>query len=307
MAKRKPMDVWIRESMTDADKEGRITSIALVAMIGMQEKEIHVVKLKEGDDRKPLDLAELLNGKAETYCQDSSTATTFRLLAFYGGRPDAESIYPFTMTGQANTNTTGLLTEQPTPQGMLQQDMRFKEAWMSQLFNRQAQMDRTSDFRDERAIQREDNYTRMISRLMTENMQAFDIVKDMMMKMAEIGFNRDMELENNRRATQTRTQLLKMVPPLVNQFSGGKIFPQSTEDTALIEQIAENLTPEYINFLSGILPPALWAPLSARLDKYNKEKVELEARIKSLPAGKSDDELGDTTVEGEAKKKTGND
>ncbi len=297
MSKRKPMDVWIRESMTDADKEGRISSIALVVMLGMQEKEIHVTRFKEGDDRKPTDLADLFRGKAETFCQDSSTASTFRLLAFYGARPDAEAIYPFTLPGQANTSTTGLLTEGPTAQGQLQQDMRFKEAWMAQVFNRQAQMDRTSDFRDERAIQREEMYTRMIAKLMNENMQAFEIVKDMMMKTAELQFNRDMELENNRRSTQTRSQLLKMVPPLVNQFSGKEIFPQNAEDTALIEQIAENLTPEYINFLSGIMPPALWAPLSARLDKYNKEKAELEAKVKALPAGKADDEIG---IEGEA-------
>jgi hypothetical protein len=159
-------------------------------------------------------------------------------------------------------------------------------------------MDRTSDFRDERAIQREEMYTRMIAKLMGENMQAFDIVKDMMMKMAETQFNRDMELENNRRATQTRDRLLKMVPPLVNQFSGKEVFPQNSEDTALIEAIAENLTPDYIKFLSGILPAQLWAPLSARLDKYNQEKAALEAKIKALPAGKPEDELDGT--EGEA-------
>lgn len=292
MAKRKPIDVWIRECMTDADKDGRLTSFALVVMLGMQEKELHVVKFKEGDDRKPQDLADLMRGKAETFCQDSATATTFRLLAFYGNRPDAEGIYPFTLTGQANTNSTGLMTEQPTPQGMLQQDMRFKEAWMAQVFNRQAQMDRTSDFRDERAIQREEMYTRMIAKLMGENMQAFDIVKDMMMKMAETQFNRDTELENNRRKTLREDRLLKMIPPLVNQFSGKEIFPQNSEDTVLIEAIAENLTPEYINFLSGILPPQLWAPLSARLDKYNKQKAELEEKMKKLPAGKAEDEVG---------------
>jgi hypothetical protein len=300
MSKRKAMDVWIRECMTDADKEGRISSIALVVMIGMQEKELHVTRLKEGDDRKPIDLAELFRGKAETFCQDSSTATTFRLMAFYGGRPDAEAIYPFTLTGQANTNTTGLMTEQPTPQGLLQQDMRFKEAWMAQVFNRQAQMDRTSDFRDERAIQREEMYTRMIAKLMTENMQAFDIVKDMMMKMAEREFNRDMELENNRRATQTRDRLLKMVPPLVNQFSGKEIFPQSSEDTVLIEAIAENLTPEYIAFLENAMPKELWAPLSARLDKYNQEKAALEAKAKALPAAKVEDDI-DGAIEVAAK------
>jgi hypothetical protein len=300
MAKRKPIDVWIRESMTDADKDGRLTSFALVVMLGMQEKELHVVKFKEGDDRKPQDLAELFRGKAETFCQDSSTATTFRLLAFYGGRSDAEGIYPFTLTGQANTNSTGLMTEQPTAQGVLQQDMRFKEAWMGQVFNRQAQMDRTSDFRDERAIQREEMYTRMIAKLMNENMQAFDVVKDMMMKMAEIQFNRDMSLEDNRRKTQREDRLLKMVPPLVNQFTGKEIFPQNSEDTVLIEAIAENLTPEYIQFLSGILPPQLWAPLSARLDKYNKEKTELEEKIKALPAAKPEDDI--EGIEAEAKR-----
>lgn len=300
-SKRKPIDTWISECMKDSDKEGRITSLALVVMLGMQEKELHVTKFNEGDERKAIDLADLFRGKAETFCQDSSTATTFRLLAFYGNRPDAEAIYPFTLTGQANTNTTGLMTEQPNVQGLLQQDMRFKEAWMAQVFNRQAQMDRTSDFRDERAIQREDNYTRMIAKLMTENMQAFDVVKDMMMKMAEQSFRRDMEIEDNRRKTLTRDRLMKMIPPLANQLTGKDIFPQNAEDTALIESIADSLSTDHIKFLEGMLPPQLWAPLSARLVKYNEEKAALEAKIKALPPGKADDEIDGGIEEEEAK------
>jgi hypothetical protein len=55
MKGRKTLDMWIKEALTDPDKDGKCSMISLVHMVGAQEKEIHTTKFSPGktwDDKE---------------------------------------------------------------------------------------------------------------------------------------------------------------------------------------------------------------------------------------------------------------
>jgi hypothetical protein len=137
------------------------------------------------------------------------------------------------------------------------------------------------------------NRTRLLQQ---DNMSAFDVVKDMMMRMADQQHNRTMEQQAFARATKERENWLKMAPPLINRLLGQDLFPQSMEDTSLIETIADNLTEEQLGMLQ-ILPEAIRGPLAARITAHMEKRTKEEAAMKALPQyrGSAEDDVAGGT------------
>lgn len=281
---RKTMDHWIRESLTDPDKDGPCTMLSLVHMVGMQQKEIHTTRLGGGKSWTEKQLSELFRDKASTYAQDLPGVQTFNVLAFYGGRTTPEASFPFLVNPEAAQH--GLATESPTEMGRLQQKMRHEEAGMQQIYRRQQVLDEYSlGIIEKQGV--------MIAGLLEENRDAFQIVKEMLMEQATQRHTREMERLQFERATAERKKLMAFVPPLVNTVTGKEVFPQSTSDSALIEMAAETLSEDKIQQLAAILPPELLGPLAARMAEHLQKKraaEEQKDRLLSMNGGHPDPE-----------------
>lgn len=272
---RKSLATWIDEAMRDSDKDGNISQLTLVHMVGQQQKEIHTTRFSSGKSWAAKDLAEMFKGKAETFCQDLPGVQTFQLLAFYGGRNQAESALPFIVNSLADHHQSGLSTESPTAEGRMMQNMRQSEMVFQQTYRRQQQQ-------DEYTLRLLDIQNRMISETMTENREFFGMVKEMMTAAALNQHQHRMaELEYERSSTE-RKKFMTFVPPLINTILGREIFPQSTEDTALIESIAESLTEEDVMKVAGVVKPELLGPLMARVEKALVKKRKEEEHDRSL-------------------------
>lgn len=271
MARKKSLDQWITEAMLDDDKDGKISAISLVHMVGQVPREIHAAKLVEGKKVDPKALADMFMGKAQTYCQELPGVHTFNLLAFYGQRSDPQAYHPFIVNSIPEHNGTALATENPTPEGQKMQAMRQGEMVFQQVYRRQAQLDEYS-----MNLIREQNV--MLKSALAENRDMFSIFKEVMLQMATNQHaNRMKELEFQR-STGERERMLKFLPPLVNTVLGKEIFPQSVEDTAIVEGIAANLKEEDLVKLGGIVPPEMLGPLYARVEKaMAKKRLEQEA------------------------------
>lgn len=297
MSKRKTLDMWIDEAFKDRDKELPCTQLTLVVMIAMQEKELHTVRLNPGHTLAPKELADLFIGKAITYGQDLPGTQTYQVLAFYKDRKEPEARYPFVPQIPTDIRSTGLTTEAPTAQGALQQEMRIKDQWMGLVFQRQRQMDQTAIEREERDAARAREDRQYIRELQQENRECFAVVKETMMMLADTQHEKKMKQLEFARATEERKKWLSFGPVLINQLLGKEIFPQNVEDTALIEAVAENIPEEQIKLLGSVLPPQLWGPLSARLERAMREKRETQEAIAALPAGDPNAELGNKAAE----------
>ena len=279
MAKgRKSLEQWILEAIADPDKEGKISALSLVHRTGAYgESEIHTYKFGGTSSADPKRLAEVFLGKAESYCQDMPGVQTFNLCAFYGGKKEVEARQPFTVNTQQENHTTGLYTEPPNAEGQTQQGMRHKEQQHQQVYRKQEWLDQYTL----RLLEFESSRNSALAR---ENMEAYQIVKDMMMEKGLNQHNQRMEQLQYARSTEERQKLIKMVPPLVNTLSGSEIFPQATEDTALVEGIASMLTDEHIQKLMGIgLPNEVMGALASRIMKAREKKEADEKRALELP------------------------
>lgn len=274
MAKKVSMSAWIRECMTDSDKDGSLSMLALVYMVagGMQQREIHTTKFAAGKSWSPDDLERMFQGKADTYTQDMPGTHDFQLMAFYGGRDTPQSYFPFRRVTQHDTDATGMMTEPPTPEGRMRQGMRWQDMQLSQVYERQRQLDSYS-------LSVISHQQQQITSLMRENRDAFEIVKDVLMKQALDSHGRQMEQLKFERASAERSKWITFLPALVNTVLGREVFPQATEDTALVESIADSLTEEDIMKLATTIKPELMGPLAARMQKYLvKKQAEEHAR-----------------------------
>lgn len=280
---RKSLAKIIDEALVDPEKDGRISAISLVHMIGQQRQEVYTIKIGATSNHDGASLEKLLKGKAETHAQDMDTVQSFALLFFYGGKNIEQGVQLFKVLPTVNPETAGLSTEAPTAEGRLQQDMRWKDALQMQVYRRQETMDNHSI----RMLEQQDKMLQraqdMMGRLMTENMEAFNIVKELLNERALGQHNHAMEQAKFHRETEERAKFLKFAPVLVNTIFGKEIFPQSTADTALIESIAENVDEEMIQKLAGLgLDPMVMGPLAARVMKAMEDKEKREAAARKV-------------------------
>ncbi len=277
LAKRKTLDGWIRETLLEEIDDKQCSMIALVHMQGQLQKELHTVKFAKGKNPTPEELARLFKSKAEAYAQDLPGVQTFQLLGFYGS-DQPQAFQPFTVTPAAGE---GMYSEAPTEQGRLGQSMRHADMLIGQVYRRQDQMDAMSL----RMIELQNN---IIVKLTHENHEAHEITKNILMEKALDNHNHVMKQLEHQRSTAERQKWMTYLPALVNTVLGREVFPISTQDTALVEGIADAMTEEDVMKLAAVLPPTMMGPLAMRMTQFmEKKKKTEETNAKALmpPAG----------------------
>ena len=283
---------WIKEAMNEGDKalggqqENPLSAIALVHLvggggIGGMEKEVYNVKLggSAGKAWKPNELGDVLRTKAQNYVQDAPGVQYFKLKAFYGS-DEPKMDFPFLVNVHVDNAGGSLFTEGPDERGQKQQGMRHMEMAMSQVFAQQQHLN--SHYQRALELLSRDAHDAKV-----ENREMVTIMKEMIMEKALNNHESRMKEIEAEKSAQTRSQLLKMVPPLVNTVTGRNVFPLESSDTALVELIAESLNEETLGKLAGAgaIPPELMGPLMARMQAHlQKKREETEAKRKLLPA-----------------------
>ncbi len=282
---RKSLAKWIDEALVDKEKDAPCSALSLVHMVGQTRQEIHSIKIAPTGSYDGKTLEGVFRGKAEAYSQDLQTVQMFALLAFYGKNTE-ESVQPFSCMPAHNPETMGLSTEAPTVEGRTQQAMRWADAQQTQVYRRQQTMDDFSIRMLEQQGRMVDRQGQMLERVMHDNMEAFTIVKDLLMQLSDKREGAAMARAEYERSTQERQKLMDVAPLLINQITGREVFPQSKEDTILVETLAQHVTPEHVEMLAALgLPPELLGPLASRFKRAIEEReAKAAAANKVLPA-----------------------
>ena len=275
--KRVTLESWIKDAVTDDDKDGHCTMLACVHIVGSVEKdEVHTVKLGGPKQWTPRELAALFQSKAEAYSQNIPGVQAFALLAFYGGREEAEAKHRFNIMGESEYGDSGVgVTEAPDGKGLLAQGMRHLEVSTQMMLKQMGVVLEASN----RTIAL---LTDQNEKLMAENHEALTVVKEIVLGQQTAVHQHKMEQLQHARSTEERRKWLTFAPALINTLLGRDIFPQSTADTALVETIAEALTEDDIRKLADMLPPQLWGPMAQRMTKVlqaRRQSAELESAI----------------------------
>jgi hypothetical protein len=278
---RQTLAQWIHECATDTDKTGQLRQIQLVHMVGQQRQEIDGCKFGGSKDLSIEALGQRFRSKAEAYCQDMPGVQMFMLLAFFGESREEEARHPFAINVNQH-GENGLMTENPTTQGMTQQHMRHAEMLVQQVYRRQQSQD---EFQLRLMERMESSLGRLQGALDNEiarRLEATDIAMQLLGRENDRYHEQEMERMRFERSTAERKKWLAFGPPLINSLLGREVFPQSTADTAMVESIIENLPMEDIAKIGGSLPPTVLGPLMARVQKYHADKEKDEKELEAL-------------------------
>lgn len=276
---KKPISAWIRRVINDTEADGgAISKIVLLHMNGTANgKELHAAKF--GDKSwKAEDLADMFRSIADDYAHELPGTQSFQLVAFYGEVNHPQRFKPFRIKGDADH--VGLGSEEPTNQGAMAQGMRYLDSFSRQVLERQRQLDDASAMMMQRQAQMIDTLSGHIHRLQEDQVAAFNAVQQMVAEKLTAENDRTQQFLAFQRATQERQALLQLAPALVNTLTGREVFPQSTEDTALIQTLVDNLQPEHMPALMKLaetLPATVQAPLMDRLNRAFEAREKKEA------------------------------
>lgn len=286
---RKTIEDWVSEVVLE--EGGSITAIVLFHMKrGDVEVEIHTCPYVSG--RKvgtPREVANMFRGKAETDCQDMVGPQVYILRAFYNGAQESKARFQFRLNGDNERfDSNGLETYQPDAKGALQQGMHLTEAIVQGTF-------RSHFALNERYDKIVDRLERNNETLFRENLEMRGLLYQEIEAKILKKHEQELELEKYRRSTEERKMWFKIAPPLINSIFGKEVFPLATEDTALVEMIAEKMSDGDVSKLMALnLPPTVIGPLISRFNRYMAEKKEgeerLQASIKELKAQNEVDE-----------------
>lgn len=278
---RKNLRQFITECLLVSDKQDlygvkKCTGFSLLHMRGGQEVELKTIKIGSRQ-WEPKDLAELFESTAETFAGGVPGTQQFQVVAFYDDNERPQSFYPFRKT--CDPEHDGITTEPPTPTGQLSQFMRHLEAK-----ERMTSQYTVSIFSIlERTVKSQADRIAMLEK---EQFDAVDLAKEMILKSAAQSHDREMELLKAKQSAGDREKVLALLPAVVNRVTGKEIFPQSTADSALFENLAGSLTEKQVQQLASILTPEQWGLVAARLvDVVDKRIAKEESEKKN---GKKD-------------------
>jgi hypothetical protein len=280
------IETWLHEVCTDSEL-GPCKAVALVHMAGTIQEDVYAKQIPAKIDAESVsDWAELFCKKAEQYAEGLPGVQTFSLLSFHGEgkKPGIRKTFPV----KGYVEHDGLLTENPTGKGVLQQMMRL----VNDLAGIYARKDQALY---ESMLRRLDLETRQNMSLRQENVQMFEFSKELVLKLSDRTHEHRLAQIEAQTSADLKREVLKNAPLLLETVTGRQVLPAHAQDSLLIERFIDALAssgPDELMTMSlKDLPPPLLAALADRFQKG------IAARQKEQEVRKSVDE-SDRPIDG---------
>ena len=294
------LESWILDAVNDTSFKGgengiplACTRIAVCHMSSVGPREIYTCMLDGVSS--PEQIAKRLKYKADEFCSDIGGQQTCSLQAFFGDETEPRLMRPFMPIAKLSFGDgNGLATEGPTNAGQVQQALRHNEAVMQGGFQAMARASEISLKNAELMARMVETLALANQKLLAENMDAVAVVKEATLDMSDRLHSQEMAQLEHGRTSAERKKWLSMAPMLINTVLGREVFPASSADTALVEQIMDSLSNDDVAKLSGMLSPELMGPIMNRFtqltEKREREKKEAEAARELGMGGKEYDQ-----------------
>jgi hypothetical protein len=248
MTRRQTTEEWLREAIDDKTY-GECYAVAAVHYVGTTAEQVDRVTLVGGAD--PREIALRFEKKINNYVRDMAGPQQCAWVAFYGTNDEPEAKQPFVKNGKVDFGPGG--TEQPTERGVLQQLMRHHENQANTFNSAQKQLMDGLVNLSEIAMKIAASASAENQRLREENADAYRIVRDVATTSQREAQDRDLVILKQQRADAMLQKVMLWAPALVNTIFGKKVFPESQEDSAIVNGLLDAMGPEHINILLGIL------------------------------------------------------
>lgn len=284
---------WIQQAVSDKEKGEQCFALAAVhyKSDGSME-EIDRVNLAGGMSAK--EVADRFDIRVFNHIHDLMGVQSCAFLAFYDGNEEPKAKFQFTKNGKMEAPAPGV-SEAATPTGLIQMFMRHLEVKEDMYLKVQqatfaglAQLAALSN--DRVAALAEENTS-----LRNELADGYVIIKNQALDMAtanDASLNQQMAVAKEQKSTLLYNTFLKWLPALANTLAQRKVFPESTEDTAIVEGLLSAMGPSSIDMLQHMLPPHVFGLVAARAKEIIGKQTHLEESRGEVK------QIG-TTVEGE--------
>jgi hypothetical protein len=116
---------------------------------------------------------------------------------------------------------------------------------------------------------------------------AYGIVRESMMRENQQQHELRMKELEFQRTSEERAMMVKMAPGLLNAYTGKEVVPNEIGDTALVDALAEQISPEQIAQLVqvGVIKQEMAAILTMRIAQVRDKKAKEAETLKKVPAG----------------------
>ena len=286
---KKTLDRWIAERLSDLDKDGALSHLALEHVAGNMSSQVLHTKRVGNQDQNPKEIAALLIDVAQTFCQDLTNVHYFRVLAFYSGSEQSEGVYNFALNGRQDFDSM-MASEGPNKEGLLSQGMNWSHRALSLALTQTAVCLEANNKTVQMLVQNNAN-------LMEENHKAYEVLKGLMLEKALAENNNELAKEKYKRDSEERKKFIGMIPPLANQITGHPIFPQTTEDSSIVEQLADLDEDDLVKITSVLQKkPILLAALASRFNQIADKNIVPNNTAEEKALAKVDGESDFETV-----------
>jgi hypothetical protein len=270
---------WIAQASVETERGGPLSRLSLVHYVGEVPSEVDKVDFPN-KNLTVRGIAERFNGRIADFVHDMPGPQSCALLAFYGDSQEPGDTRPFVKNGRTAL-PPGLASEPPTPAGLTQMAMRHAETMFGQVTAERKLLTEGWAQLAAGAISQVRDKDELISRLQKENGDAWILVRDIGLQMEDKTHERQVAAQKAERNDMLLGRMMKWLPAILNNLTGKQVFPQSAEDTAIVEGILSEIGPEQIKMLEAVAPaaaaPAI-ALLSKRANKIFDERVKLEVQ-----------------------------
>jgi hypothetical protein len=244
------MGAWFAQQLTREFEDGERYHVAAFILYhlsggGMVETEILSVATG-GKQYTAAELSKRFNQTATTHASGIPGRQGFVIKAEYAGENTEPAQFPFGKQGE--NQDIGIGTEGPTPQGIVSQMMRHAEVTM-----------RICTLSQETMMQRQNETIEQMrdyqERLMKQNAEAFELLKERAIEDAQAEHLRQKDLLEYERKTQTQAALMQMLPGFIEKLTGKSLLPQDTTTALAVSTLKKTVTPEQMAAIAGILTP----------------------------------------------------
>jgi len=276
------------QSRTDKADPTKVRPCSAVAMSHIGSNgDVELASSQYGSSNfNPKELATLFNRRAETYSQDLPGIQTFQVIAFYG-QAEPEAFLPFTKSGNETELGRSLGTDSPDAKGIVQMMMRHQEGVVGMAFRQTNNVNAVL----ESVLVRLEN---RLDRAERDRDEAVSLVRELTWTIADRRSEAEAKVIRARDNSAMIQQALKSLPMLLNSAMGREVLPQASEDSAIVEKLAEHATTmseEKLQALMGALPPDAVPLIWSRVVRFQKEKAEKLA-LERIQAEHADAEVG---------------
>lgn len=282
-SKRQTVDKWVESVTSEVVDNKHCTAITCLHLkgVGGATEEV-VTKPLEGTVNNK-ELADFLIGRAEGFSQDLPGLQTFKLLAFYGTDQPHNPFHFTTSDGTVMSRSETMMSaHEPTPTGLLGQQMKHIEALIAQ----NSQLVTANMTMANAMMTMCFGPQGIVSKSISSQLEAVEVVKDAMLDMHKQ--RRELVIEEHKAAQdlQTRKALIDAMPHLINRITGHEVFDEKTNDSKIIEALALKVSPEDLEMLvaMGKLSKEQALILSARFASIVEEKKKEAVALRTVPA-----------------------